>query len=235
MLHHQTLQPSQGAWRGCFYPLFYSLFVALFRWYTRYTWAPSASQRNKLARLIHGNGSRSGGKGKGKSKAQRSEGKGAYSSTYAPTPLVVAENDFSFPNPDDADDRALLQEIQDAMLMEARIRKMPTLVADEWNPSHALPHSQWRGGFGPKRRRRQRHPRSGVCSPALHHAHYAALGLASYFHEQVDCSVLVREGGDDPANPRHQMVRATWVYQSSASSGPRLRGFHHTAYATDGM
>ena len=166
-------------------------------------WAISSLLRNRLLHALHGNGGK-GGKGKTKTK-QRLEAKGGVVSTATPTLDGDVASVSMSTMLDEVRDADLVQAIKASMPVEAQLRSLPTLVATEWS-APVMSHTQLsaKGGIAlvPKQNipfvLRQvgftAQPTAILITQAP-----SSLGLGSYPHTQVACTINLRGGDGDQA------------------------------------
>lgn len=165
-------------------------------------WSPSSLDRNRMAHATNGNGTGGARKGSGNVK------KGAKSVYTAPSPAPIPLPDGGLLQswgsaPADVDETQLLRDIHDAMPLEAKLRKMPKLVPEEWNaptllytqlsakggvslfPKEAIPSVMRSVGF------------TAAATAMLITAIPSTLGLGSYPHSQVECTIVLNDTSEE--------------------------------------
>ncbi|CAE7253927.1 unnamed protein product, partial [Symbiodinium sp. CCMP2456] len=168
-----------------------------------YVWAALSKLRNQIVHALNGNGK---GGAKGAKGARGAKGKSkpiSYSQSSDSqfvTPFIPQTDVSSIV--DDGGDAVLVQAIRDAMPLEAHLRGLPTLLSAEWDaPVLSYPQLSAQGGIAlvPKT------AIPGVIRTVGFTAQPTAilitqspgsLGLGSYPHAQIECTILLHEGAD---------------------------------------
>ena len=155
-----------------------------------------------MAHATNGNGPNGARKGSGKGKKGS---KGAYASP-APVPVPLTDSsllsNLGTANTDE-DEFHLRREIQAAMPVEAKLRRMPKLVAAEWSvptmvytqlsvkggvslvPKEAIPAVMRAVGF------------TAAATAMLITTDPSSLGLGSYPHSQVECTIILNDNSEE--------------------------------------